>query len=129
MAPDSIIYDACHNDTQSDAVSALIWSAGLADVITTSEVWENDRNQHYLDKVFDYWASVGNDTIVAGTDDNSPYYVRTPGKAWNVITVGGSDYKDNEFWSDDSIWSNSGWINPNFGVEKPEVVAPATSIT
>lgn len=57
--------------------------------------------------------------------------ITTPGKAWNVITVGAADDDNNADWSDDQMWSDSAYVNPispHNDREKPEVVAVGTNI-
>ena len=54
--------------------------------------------------------------VAAGND--APFVV-APGKAFNVITVGGTNHVGG------SMWANSNYRNPNTGAEKPEIVAPA----
>ena len=59
----------------------------------------------------------------------------TPGKAYNVITVGGFEDQDDSGWSNDVMWANSAYQNPKtddgrYGDrEKPEVVAVGHDIT
>jgi hypothetical protein len=54
--------------------------------------------------------------------------VPTPAKGWNTISVGNVNDETTASWSDDQMWHTSSYINPNTGVEKPEVSAPGTLI-
>ena len=120
--------------SQEDAVEALRWAIQDEDAnaVNLSYKWEIDNNLNWTDRAFDYWARA-EWVVIAKTSDNNDDgsgRIGSPGKAWNVITVGGSDDKQTSTWSDDEIWGNSSYINP-VGVhrEKPEGVAPAVSIT
>ncbi len=130
VAPEATVHDACTDGTDVDTVAGLSWATDRADPINFSAGFEGDGQLHFTDKAFDYWAFQGNDTVVKSAGNNGNY-ITSPGNGWNVITVGGSDDKGNANWSDDEWWSSSGWKNPVGSIdrEKPEVVAPAKSIT
>jgi subtilisin family serine protease len=58
--------------------------------------------------------------------------ITSPGRGWNVITVGASYDSGTSGWTDDSMWSGSCFRDPlstHGDREKPEVVAPGQSIT
>ena len=72
-------------------------------------------------------AAAGNSTCSPGNGN-----VRTPGKGYNVITVGGFNDFDSVSWAGDGMDACSSWTGPNSGSgdrEKPELVAPDVSIT
>jgi hypothetical protein len=69
----------------------------------------------------------------AGNFDHcQDYHVSSPGKGWNVLTVGAYDDNNNADWSDDvDMASFSNWMNPdslNSDHEKPEIAAPGVTI-
>lgn len=139
------ILDAAFTPTDPNwFVNALIWAVDtkLADVANLSEVMlGGNSGLYWQDRAFDYWVRQRTfvATIGAGNfNDGAP--VLTPGKGWNVITVGGFINKadsgcnlvvtgGNANWSDDVMWDCSSYENPTTGVEKPEVVAVANNTT
>ena len=68
--------------------------------------------------------------IAASNQDvfNPGNNVASPANAYNVIAVGNVDDKKSAAWADDEMNSTSAHVNPTTGVQKPEVVAPGTSI-
>jgi hypothetical protein len=56
------------------------------------------------------------------------YYLCSPAKAWNVISVGAYDNANSPNWSDDTMADFSCYVNPSVDREKPEVVAPGVQI-
>jgi len=131
VAPEATIVDACTDGTDIDTVAGLEWATTPADPINYSAGFDQDNAMHFTDRAFDYWARQGNDTVTKSSSDTGGS-ITSPGKGWNVITVGGSDNQETSAWSDDEWWAGSGWNNPasdHRDREKPEVVAPAESIT
>jgi hypothetical protein len=123
--------------TEVDAANALTWAVDvkLADVTNQSErilAQQTDTNLYYLDKFYDYKVRVFKFTaVVAAGNRDVNSNVGTPAKGWNVIAVGNAEDQNTAAWSDDKInetASGSSYINPNTGVEKPEVAAPGTNI-
>ncbi|MBN1136291.1 MAG: S8 family serine peptidase [Anaerolineae bacterium] len=119
--------------SQADAVEALRWAVQdeSSRVVNLSARWEADNNLNWTDRAFDYWARAGIAFISksAGNRGQGDGQITSPGKAWNVVTVGGSDDADTPAWSDDNMYGSSSYVNP-VGVhrEKPEVVAPAVNL-
>ncbi|GEM_PF-1982779 len=67
----------------------------------------------------------------AGTCGNGTGRVTSPGKGYNVITVGNFFDSNTQAWGDDSMQVCSSWVDPastNGGRIKPEVAAPGTLI-
>lgn len=129
---------------QTNAIQALQQALvnHNADAANISYVFEYDRNLNWTDRAFDYWARSEDTLIVAaiGNRENNPnLYPGSPSKGWNVLTVGGSNDSQNAYWADDDFAEgsyipdiDSAYLNPisNRGDrEKPEVVAPAWSIS
>ena len=124
---------------QSNAVNALEWSINEgANVVNMSYGWITDDNL-WVDRAFDYWARHHNRTIVVAagnrTADNPNGYTVSPGKAWNVITVGGLNDHNTAYWGDDDMYANSVYQNPAINAtiqgdrQKPEVVAHGQNVT
>jgi hypothetical protein len=138
VAPGAQILDAGHNNSQTDTVNALTWATNPASttpatIINHSESYETSTAVEYLDRVYDYWVRQRKFTAVIAAGNTSGN-VTTPGKAYNVVTVGNVDDKGNvadkggSSWADDEMRASSAFINPTTGLEKPEVVAPGTNI-
>jgi hypothetical protein len=140
VAPGAQIVDAGFNNagwpggpSMEDAVEALRWAiqnAG-AQVVVASIKWEIDNNVNWTDRAFDYWARDERVVITksSGNNTDGTGRITSPGKAWNIITVGGTDDAQNAAWLDDEMWDDSSYINPvGYHREKPEVVGPAVSI-
>ncbi len=89
-----------------------------------------------LDHVFDYYSWTRRRLIVksAGniqpTGDCANNYVTTPGKGWNVLTVGSYNDGDNSNWSGDTMDSLTQWQDSpsSSQPDKPEVAAPGVHI-
>jgi hypothetical protein len=126
------IVDAGHDGSQQDDVNALTWATNptfgnRAHVVNHSGSFEDDNTLHFTDRAYDYWVKNRNFTavIAAGNTSNN---VTSPAKAYNVIAVGNVDDNNTVSWSDDVMRGTSSHVNPNTGVEKPEVAAPGTYI-
>jgi len=141
IAPGAIMLSAGFDDSdypgpnsQQDAVAALQWavdSPHTAPIANISYGWEADNNLHWTDQAFDYWARSGF-VLIAKSAGNTGGSITSPGKGWNILTVGGTDDHQNAAWGDDTMWGSSAYINPtssNGDREKPEVVAVAAGIT
>lgn len=72
---------------------------------------------------------------VAAGNMTAGNHIGTPGKAYNVITIGGFDDHNDSDWSNDSMEASSAFQNPKrddgyYGDrEKPEVVAVGADVT
>ncbi|MCB0083290.1 MAG: S8 family serine peptidase, partial [Caldilineaceae bacterium] len=123
------ILDAGHIGNETAAAAALLWAVNnnAADVTNQSEQIQTDTALHYLDKLYDFMIRYYMFTAVKSAGNTSGN-VTSPGKGWNIITVGNSNDKGNANWADDDRYSTSSYINPNTNAEKPEVVAPGTNI-
>jgi hypothetical protein len=126
--------------SEQDAVAALTWAVASpqnARTVNVSQRWEYDNEINWMDRAFDYWGRQQMVTLVvaAGNAGNSGGSLGSPAKAWNVISVGGSDDRGTADWSDDRMASFSSYVDPTSGPnghgdrEKPEVVAPSVQIT
>jgi len=124
-----------NTNSQANAISSLKWATEppqYAKVVNASVGWEEDADIRWLDRAFDYWSRLRWLTI-AKSAGNHATYISTPGKAWNLITVGGSNMQGTVNWSDDDMANFSNYIDPTGGSsgydrEKPEIVAPAAGI-
>jgi hypothetical protein len=136
MAYEALIISAGHDGTQEDCVDALIWAFDQgAWIVNHSAVFEADDSLNFLDRAFDYLARTRNRLIIqaAGRKDNAnpTGYIGSPGKGWNVLTVGAYDDNNNTNWTDDATWDGSSYVNPSSWYEdreKPEVVAAGVNI-
>lgn len=105
-----------------------------ADVINASgNVENNPPNPHlnWSDRALDYYARTFN-RIITKSAGNINGHITSPGKGWNVLTVGGTNDEGTGYWADDGRYINSSYINPDpsgSDREKPEIVAPGTDIT
>lgn len=89
------------------------------------------------DRMFDYIVRLRDPSLVVGSGNmlGDNWNIRSPGKAYNVITVGGFD-DINGSGSPYTMWWGSAWINPYIDGqsgsgdrEKPEVVAVGVNVT
>ena len=136
IAKDAIIYDACSDGSVPDTIAALDWIVPRVDIVNISYSLDEffpktlirtptGEGMEYADKAFDhyvrnYFLTI---TVAAG---NYGSYIISPGYAWNVITVGGTDDRQTAGWSNDIMYSQSSYLqHPTAKVEKPEIVAPA----
>jgi hypothetical protein len=131
-APGASVVSAGHNGNQSDAISALEWAFDQgARIVNISEFWEVDDNVNWIDYAFDHWARL-RFRFITVAPGNSGGSLGSPGKAWNIVTVGSIDDNNNADWSDDQMRSDSPYINPGGVIsdrEKPEIVAVGGSVT
>lgn len=132
IAYGATILSAGHSGPESDFVAALQWAFDQgAYVVNVSEGYQADNNMNWTDRAFDYWARARLRTI-AVLAHNTGNSIRSPGKAWNIITVGATDDNNTVDWGDDQMAPYSAYINPtspNGDREKPEVVAVGTNVT
>ena len=94
----------------------------------TNSLEPDALDRFYDDMVFNTYQTV---VVAAGNLGNSNGYIGSPGKAYNVMTVGASDDKNTKTWSDDIIAPYSSYVDPlssHNDREKPEVTAPGTNI-
>ncbi|HIC90168.1 MAG TPA: protease, partial [Anaerolineae bacterium] len=131
MAYGATVLSAGHEAPQADFVAGLQWAINQgARIVNISEGYEADNNVNWLDRAVDYWAR-SNFRALVKSAGNTGGSITTPGKAWNVITVGAADDNDNSDWSDDQMWPASAYVNPTSphnDREKPEVVAVGANI-
>jgi hypothetical protein len=146
-----------HNIHRGMAPGATILSAGV-NPCTVPEIynslnWALDNSAHvsnfsygvdsnlsaleWLDMAFDYAARTRTASIIVLAGNFRNRHIWSPGRAWNVITVGGTNDQGSVAWSDDVMYQSGGngsaYFNPAGGTqgdrEKPEVVAPAQGIS
>ncbi len=112
--------------TQADDILAIQWAFDEgARILNSSGGFEEDAFLRWTDRAYDYWTRQ-RFRLVVNAAGNSGGYIMSPGKAWNVLTVGAIEDNNNANWSDDQMWSNSAYLNPDSSHddrEKPEVVA------
>jgi hypothetical protein len=132
VASGATVLSAGHNGSQADAVDALQWAFDQdAKIVNISEGFEADNDIRWTDQAFDYWARQRFRLIVKSSG-NTGGSITSPGKGWNVLTVGASDDNNTPDWSGDQMWTGSAYINPISPYndrEKPEIVAVGASVT
>jgi hypothetical protein len=132
IAPDANIISVGASGTSADEIDALQWAfSNNVDVLSSSCGFQADTDMHWIDKVFDYYARYFSRMIIKSAG-NTGGFITSPGKAWNVLTVGAFDDKNTPNWGDDQMWGSSAYINPtssNNDREKPEVVAVGGHVT
>lgn len=137
-APGAVILSAGENGTESDIVAGLNWALdnGAHVVNFSAGTYDNSRELQWLDRAFDGISRNRQATIVVASGDFVDQIIDAPAKAWNVITVGGTNDQENSLWADDVMFRipdtnlGSAFEDPGYtDREKPEVVAPAQEIT
>ena len=120
----------------ADMAAAMDWAVNTQNVDVMNNSYSlggrfsgslNDHDRH-----LDYLVRHSICTIIksAGNDGTDPTHnVSSPGKGYNVITVGAYDDNNSLTWDDDVIAAYSSFNDPSTGCEKPEVVASGSSIT
>lgn len=141
MSPGSTVLSAGNaSDDEEGALFALTWAINENDVYIanrSSGFNDSDNALHWIDHAFDYWARLENAFVVqaSGNTGNSKGNLISPGKGWNVLTVGAYNDQNNTQWADDTMRSTSAYVNPCSFLscggdrEKPEVVAVGGSVT
>lgn len=138
VAPDAEIISAPTYGNTDDVVAAIDWADEQgADIINSSYiVSSDDDDMHELDRVYDYLVRYTMVSMPCGAGNMEVgNHIGTPGKAYNVITVGAFEDQNDPGWSNDVMRANSAYQNPKtddgrYGDrEKPEVVAVGADIT
>jgi hypothetical protein len=126
------------SSTDAQIIKCTDWAiSNGARVINMSFGVDSSSSLVGLDRYVDYVVRNRRVTIVksAGNRSNTcptTNNVTSPGKGWNIITVGNYDDKGTSGNSDDIISSDSCYEDPsstNGDRQKPEVAAPGTNIT
>jgi len=127
---------SANGTSYSDAnmAAAMDWAAINQNVDVMNNSWGGNSssgafNEH--DRHADYLVRNNTCTLVvsAGNDGDVPsHYVGSPGKGYNVITVGAYDDNNSLSWDGDSIAPYSSFNDPSTGCEKPEVAASGSLI-
>jgi hypothetical protein len=133
----TVISAGIQGPDRQDDLEALIWSLDQGgEIVNASYGWCTETTQvDDLDRAFDHYARARLRLFVAAAgnnDDRCPYYyVLSPAKGWNVLSVGAYDDNNDSHWSNDVMADWSAWdnpVSPNNDHEKPEVVAPGVEI-
>ncbi|MDF1514653.1 MAG: S8 family serine peptidase, partial [Anaerolineae bacterium] len=132
IAYGATILSVGEDGTQADEIVALQWAFTQgARILNNSGGFEADADIHWTDRAFDYWTRQ-NFRLVVKSSGNTGGYITSPGKAWNLITVGGIEDGGDATWSNDQMWAWSAYTNPvspHSDREKPEVVAVSSDVT
>jgi serine protease AprX len=113
--------------------AAMDWAAITQNVDVLNNSWGgnagsgnlNDHDRHLDYLVRHYLCTV---TVAAGNDGPGGF-VGSPAKGYNVISVGNFRDQGTLTWDDDAMMTDSSYVDPSTGVEKPEVAAAGTFIT
>ncbi len=133
VAYGATILSVGEDSSQADDILALQWAfdQGVPILNDSGGFEEEDANMQWVDRAYDYWTRA-RFRLVAQAAGNSGGYLLSPGKAWNLLTVGAIRDNNNGNWSGDRMSSSSAYINPvsaNSDREKPEVVAVGEGVT
>jgi len=131
VAPGATIMSVGDDGTERDAASGLHWAFvnGAQVVNFSARLGGYDDLMNWSDRCFDYWARRTYQTVVVAAG-NSGGSLGSPGKGWNVITVGATNDMDTPVWSDDEMRATSSWVNPvSIDREKPETVTVGGNVT
>jgi len=112
MAPGATILSAGSDDNPPSLHFALNWALDQgADVVNVSAgVANNTPDLEWLDRAFDYTARERQATIIKSAGNRRDEYITSPGKGWNMITVGGINDQGNTDWSDDTMYDTRRWL-------------------
>jgi len=142
FAPDVDLYMANAGDnpfppSDADFQAARDWGSSYASILNnsyaenecgiTEPLVENDRHLDYIVR-YQYDLAVA----AAGNrhpdcNDGETYFVASPGKGYNTLTVGAYDDKNDPAWSGDVMRPSSQYNET--GRNKPEMVASGENIT
>lgn len=132
IAYGATILSVGEDGTQADEITALQWAFNQgAPILNNSGGFEADANMNWTDRAFDYWTRQRFRMVVKSAG-NTGGYLTSPGKAWNLLTVGGIQDNNNGNWADDQMYPSSAYTNPvsaHNDREKPEVVAVGADVT
>lgn len=137
MAHNANVYCAHDSDTNVDAKLTWFDNKNVSAINCSFSDYEGgDRRIKSRDVQFGQFVKDNFVNIVTSAGNiNSSHpnkNVATPGKAWNVVAVGAiSDKQTGDDLSDDVMWSDSRWKNPetkNSDLHKPEVCAVGANI-
>lgn len=115
----------------SDLIEASDWALDNgADILSCSFGHDNSLQLDEIDRYYDHviWE---HHRAVAKSAGNNNGNVTSPGLAYNVITVGGTDDMDTPDWGGDERYPKSSYIDPispHGDRDKPEVSAVAERI-
>ncbi len=106
MAPEATILSS-GTHSQNDSYPALIWAYERSADVFNRSAGENSNTSalEYGDRSYDYAARTHALTIIAAAGNKLDRHMRAGAKAWNVITVGGSNDQNTVDWSDDTMFA------------------------
>jgi hypothetical protein len=121
--------------SDADMSAAIDWAATTQDLDVINNSWGNPTGTGLNDlaRHLDYVSRYLSSTVIVSSGNDPPGgdcgTVLNPSRGYNVITVGNYDDNGTLTWDDDTMNAGSCFINPDTGVEKPEVAASGTLIT
>jgi hypothetical protein len=123
-----------HSEMDPDIIAATEWaiSSGARILSNSWGIWPYNTPMQPNDRYFDNIVLQHGITVVAAAGNIDGYnpggYILSPGKGYNVITVGAYDDKNTPAWYDDVMAPYSASVvplSPHGDRIKPEVVGPS----
>ncbi|MCY1059932.1 S8 family serine peptidase [Nannocystis sp. SCPEA4] len=130
-APDATIYHTATSATDC-MISGFIDAQASPPVYVGAQSWSYEgggaTNNAYnvlghCNAEWDDYIRTSRIAHFHSSGNSNANFVGSPARAYNVIGVGNYEHVS------DTMLVESGYMNPNTGVEKPEIVAPGTGIT
>lgn len=115
----AILSGNAHSDSDADIIAATEWALNNgADIVSNS--WGKDTNLvlSAMDRYMDHLVWTHYKTVIKSAGNNAGGWgtgtgnVTSPGLAYNIITVGAFDDKENSQWSDDEMSKYSSYKDP-----------------
>jgi serine protease AprX len=133
VAYGATLYSANLSTSEANTISGMNWAVANGSHVANVSLFLGQLDPPILnlgDRAFDYIIRNTGRLMVksAGNQGTGTGLVTSPGRGWNVLTVGNENDSNTVLWGDDSMSSSSSWVDPITGVQKPEVAAPGTSI-
>ncbi|HKB15964.1 MAG TPA: S8 family serine peptidase, partial [Planctomycetota bacterium] len=127
------LYSANLSTSELNTISGMNWAVANGTHVANVSLFLGQLDPPILnlsDRAFDYIIRSTGRLMVksAGNQGGGTSFVTSPGRGWNMLTVGNLNDANTVVWGDDTMSSSSSWVDPATGVQKPEVAAPGTSI-
>lgn len=129
-APAATLYCTYNSQTKS-VYDEIEWLLGNGvSIINMSLYFHNTGGTYnYIDQYIDHIAMQHDVHVVVAAGNNNGGLVPTPAMSYNSLVVGNFDDKNTTSHTDDIMNSTSCYIDYSGNAEKPDLVAPGTSIT
>ncbi len=129
ITPNAKLYATCYDGSVAQRQARIEWllSQGVHVINMSaggSATGTYSSNEQWLDHI-----ALNHSVHFVKSAGNSSGNITSPGMAYNIITVGNLNDKGTSTQSDDVIADDSSYIEANGYANKPDIVAPGTSIT